>query len=88
MVEHRNTNGHAQGQEAFPALSICLAKGGWPMWGVSKKLAASPVTSTGSMPVPLSAIPGQNGLKPQLALSYDLPFGSKFPGGFSLQYWL
>jgi len=67
------------------AASISLPKGGGAIRGVGEKFAASPVTGTGSMTVPLSLSPGRSGFGPQLSLSYDSGSGNgPFGFGWSL----
>src|SRR6478609_7907634 len=75
--------------EAFStsAPAIGLPKGGGAIRGIGEKFAASPVTGTGSMSVPIATSPGRSGFGPQLALTYDSgagngPFG--FGWGLSL----
>lgn len=67
------------------APSITLPKGGGAIRGIGEKLAANPVTGTGSMTVPIATSPGRSGFSPQLSLSYDSGTGnSPFGFGWSL----
>src|SRR5438046_2259678 len=58
------------------APSISLPKGGGAIRGMGEKFAASPVTGTGSMTVPIATSPGRCGFGPQLSLSYDSGAGN------------
>src|SRR5262245_49492230 len=65
--------------------SISLPKGGGAIRGIGEKLAANPVTGTGSMTVPIATSPGRAGFGPQLSLSYDSGSGNgPFGFGWSL----
>jgi RHS repeat-associated protein len=66
-------------QVAAPQLT--LPKGGGAIRGIGEKFAASPVTGTGSMSVPIYSSPGRSGFGPQLSLSYDSGSGNG-PFGF------
>lgn len=55
---------------------LSLPKGGGAVRGIGEKIAAAPVTGTGSMSVPLNLSPGRSGFGPQLALSYDSGSGN------------
>src|SRR6476646_5948013 len=63
-----------------PALS--LPKAGGAIRGTGEKLAANPVTGTGSVTVPIAASPGRAGFGPRLSLSYDSGAGNG-PFGFA-----
>lgn len=62
-----------------PALS--LPKGGGAVRSIGEKFAASPVTGTGSLSVPVYTSPGRSQFSPQLTLSYDSGAGNG-PFGF------
>ena len=65
--------------------SISLPKGGGAIRGIGEKFATNPVTSTGSMTVPIATSPGRSGFGPQLSLSYDSGSGNgPFGFGWSL----
>ncbi|HEY9420618.1 MAG TPA: SpvB/TcaC N-terminal domain-containing protein, partial [Thermoanaerobaculia bacterium] len=67
------------------APSISLPKGGGAIRGIGEKLAANPVTGTGSTTIPLATSPGRSGFGPQLSLSYDSGSGNgPFGFGWSL----
>lgn len=68
---------------AAPALS--LPKGGGAVRGIGEKLAANPVTGTGTVSVPLSVSPGRSGFGPDLELRYDSGAGN---GPFGLGWTL
>src|SRR5262245_52966339 len=69
----------------FSAPSISLPKGGGAIRGIGEKFAASPVTGTGSLSVPIATPAGRGGLGPRLALSYDSGAGNgPFGFGWSL----
>src|SRR3954452_20502467 len=64
-----------------PTPTPALPKGGGAIRGLGEKLAANPVTGTGSLSVPLATSPGRSGLGPQLSLAYDSGSGNG-PFGF------
>jgi RHS repeat-associated protein len=66
-------------QSAAPV--VTLPKGGGAIRGMGEKFAASPVTGTGSMAVPIATSPGRSGFGPQLSLTYDSAAGNG-PFGF------
>jgi RHS repeat-associated protein len=70
-----------EGERRPAAPSISLPKGGGAVRGIGEKFAASPVTGTGTMSVPIAASPGRTGFGPQLSLSYDSGAGNG-PFGF------
>jgi hypothetical protein len=79
MASADNTN-RGEGELKSAAPSISLPKGGVAIRGIGEKLAANPVTGTGSMSVPIAVSPGRSGFSPELALGYDSgssngPFG-------------
>jgi RHS repeat-associated protein len=64
---------------------ISLPKGGGAIRGIGEKFAASPVTGTGSISVPIATSPGRSGFGPELSLSYDSGAGNgPFGFGWSL----
>ncbi len=67
------------------APAVSLPKGGGAIRGMGEKFAASPVTGTGSMTVPIAASPGRGGFGPQLSLTYDSGAGN---GPFGLGWQL
>ena len=70
-------------QVSAPTLS--LPKGGRAIRGMGESFAASLVTGTGSMSVPIATPPGRAGFGPQLSLSYDSGAGNgPFGFGWSL----
>jgi RHS repeat-associated protein len=74
--------GESPGEErslAVPAIS--LPKGGGAIRGIGEKFAATPVTGTGALTVPIATTPGRAGFGPRLALSYDSGAGNG-PFGF------
>src|SRR5688572_16022650 len=74
-------------RESFRAPSIQLPKGGGAIRGLGEKLAANPVTGTGSMNVPIATSPGRSGFGPQLSLSYDSASGNgPFGFGWSISF--
>ena len=65
--------------------SLSLPQGGGAIRGIGEKLAANPVTGTGSMTVPIATSPGRSGFGPQLTVSYDSGSGNgPFGFGWSL----
>ena len=65
--------------------SVALPKGGGAIRGIGEKFAASPVTGTGTMSVPVATSPGRSGFGPQLSLAYDSGAGNgPFGFGWSL----
>src|SRR4051812_19867730 len=80
----RQSDGEAAAPEPkgpFAAPTISLPKGGGAIRGMGEKIAANPVTGTGSMSVPIATSPGRSGFGPQLSLSYDSGAGNG-PFGF------
>lgn len=74
-----------EGAQRQATPSISLPKGGGAIRGIGEKLAANPVTGTGSMSVPIATSPGRSGFGPQLSLSYDSGAGNgPFGFGWSL----
>jgi hypothetical protein len=71
-AEHPSGDAHF----AVSAPKISLPKGGGAISGIGEKFAANPVTGTGSMTVPLFALPSRSGFGPQLSLSYDSGAGN------------
>ena len=69
----------AEPNQALP--SLALPKGGGAIRGIGEKLAANPVTGTGSLSVPIATSPGRSGFGPELALAYDSGSGN---GAFGL----
>ena len=73
---------------AAPAPSqprLGLPKGGGAIRGIGEKFAASPVTGSGTMSIPIAAAPGRAGFGPALSLSYDSGTGNgPFGFGWSL----
>jgi hypothetical protein len=74
-------SGSGTGQTGSPfgrmaAPNIQLPKGGGAIRGIGEKFAASPVTGTGSMTVPISVSPGRSDFGPQLTLTYDSGAGN------------
>src|SRR5258708_40060889 len=63
-----------------PLPSISLPKGGGAIRGIGEKLAANPVTGTGSLTVPIATSPCRSGPRPQLSLLYDSEAGSGASG--------
>ena len=63
--------------------SISLPKGGGVIRGMGEKLAANPLTGTGSMTVPIATSPGRCGFGPHFAFSCDS--GSDNVGELSAQ---
>ncbi|UQA60396.1 SpvB/TcaC N-terminal domain-containing protein [Polyangium aurulentum] len=69
--------------EAVKAPSPSLPKGGGAVRGLGEKFAASLVSGTGSLTVPIAVSPGRGGFGPELAVAYDSgggngPFGVGF----------
>src|SRR5438045_5925852 len=65
--------------------AVSLPKGGGAIRGIGEKVAANPVTGTGSLTVPIATSPGRSGFGPQLSLSYDSGSGNgPFGVGWSL----
>jgi RHS repeat-associated protein len=81
------TNG-APAQSSYAASqapTLTLPKGGGAIRSIGEKFAASPVTGTGSMSVPIASSLGRSGFGPQLSLSYDSGAGNgPFGFGWSL----
>jgi hypothetical protein len=72
-------------QGGVSAPTITLPKGGGAIHGMGEKFAASPVTGTGSMSVPIATSPGRSGFGLKLSLSYDSGAGNgPFGLGWSL----
>jgi hypothetical protein len=69
--------------EAVKAPSPSLPKGGGAVRGLGEKFAASLVSGTGNLTVPIAVSPGRGGFGPELAVAYDSgggngPFGVGF----------
>ncbi len=76
--------GAADGNQPSPP-TISLPKGGDAIRGMGEKIAANPVTGTGSLSVPIYTSPGRSDFGPQLSLSYDSGAGNGLFGwGWSL----
>ncbi len=70
---------------AFRLPSIVLPKGGGAIRGMGEKFAATPVSGTGSMSIPIAVPTGRAGFAPSLALRYDSASGNgPFGFGWSL----
>lgn len=54
-----------QSNDFVSDLSISLPKGGGAILGMGEKFAASPVTGTGSLTIPIALSPGRSGYSPQ-----------------------
>src|SRR4029079_13282110 len=65
--------------------TISLPRGGGAIRRIREKVAANPVSGSGSMNVPLVSSPGRSGFGPQLTLSYDSGTGN---GPFGLGWGL
>jgi hypothetical protein len=76
MVPTENTTKASEEKQGVSAPAITLPKGGGAIRGMGEKLAANPVTGTGSMSVPIATSPGRAGFGPQLSLSYDSGAGN------------
>jgi RHS repeat-associated protein len=81
MNSPESTRSTASNDERFSAPAASLPKGGGAIKGMGEKFAASPVTGTGSLTIPLPLSPGRSGFTPALALSYDSGSGNG-PYGF------
>jgi hypothetical protein len=80
----RDTNAPTGNAFSSPP-TISLPKGGGAIRGIDEKFAAHPVTSTGSMTVPIATSPGRSGFGPQLAPSCESGAGNgPFGFGWSL----
>lgn len=70
---------------AVSAPAIALPKGGGAIRGIGEKLAANPVTGTGTFSIPIATSPARGGFGPQLSLQYDSGAGNgPFGLGWSL----
>jgi RHS repeat-associated protein len=79
------TNPPAGEGNRISAPTISLPKGGGAIRGMGEKLAANPVTGTGSLSIPISTSSGRSGFGPQLSLAYDSGSGNgPFGLGWSL----
>lgn len=71
-------NPGSQARESFgpspPQLN--LPKGGGAIRGIGEKFAATPVTGTGALSLPIFVTPGRSGFSPKLTLSYDSGSGN------------
>lgn len=77
------TTSGAQQPSSVP--SISLPTGGGAIRGIGETFGSNPVTSTGSMTVPIPTSHGRAGFGPQLSLSYDSGSGNgPFGFGWSL----
>lgn len=74
-----NANAAPASGVQMPALE--LPKGGGAIRGMGEKFAASPVTGTGTVSIPITTSPGRSGAGPQLSLGYDSAAGNG-PFGF------
>lgn len=75
----------AAGKPGIAPLSISLRKGGDAIRGTGEKIAANPVTDTGSVTVTIATSPVRSGLGPQLSFSCDSDAGNgPFGFGWSL----
>jgi Salmonella virulence plasmid 65kDa B protein len=80
-----DANGGVAGDGSLAPPGISLPKGGSAIRGMGEKLAANPVTVTGSLSVPIYTSPGRSGFGPQLSLSYDSGAGNgPFGWGWNL----
>jgi hypothetical protein len=71
MLQDKKPAENRESQELLAAPSISPPKGGGAIRGIGEKFAANPVTSTGSVSVPIATSPGRAGFGAQLFLSYD-----------------
>jgi hypothetical protein len=62
-------NSSSQKQSSVSATAISLPKGGRAIRGIGEKIAANPLTGTGSMSVSITTSPGHSGFGPQLNLA-------------------
>ncbi|TMV44387.1 toxin [Paenibacillus mesophilus] len=82
MFERNQSDGNAADRgPGMAAPSISLPKGGGAIRGIAEKFAATPITGTGSMSIPLALSPGRSGFGPTLSLSYNSGSGNG-PYGF------
>jgi Salmonella virulence plasmid 65kDa B protein len=76
MLQDKKPAENRESQELLAAPSISPPKGGGAIRGIGEKFAANPVTSTGSVSVPIATSPGRAGFGAQLFLSFDSGAGN------------
>ena len=78
-------SGGVSGPSPFSVPEVSLPKGGGAVRGIGEKFAATAVTGTGALTVPIALTPGRDGFGPTLTLSYDSGTGNgPFGVGWSL----
>ena len=81
MVPTEETAEASEEKQGVSAPAITLPKAGGAIHGMGEKIAANPVTGTGSMRIPIATSPGRSGFGPGLSISYDSGAGN---GSFGL----
>jgi Salmonella virulence plasmid 65kDa B protein len=76
MLQDKKPAENRESQELLAAPSISPPQGGGAIRGIGEKFAANPVTSTGSVSVPIATSPGRAGFGAQLFLSFDSGAGN------------
>lgn len=76
FTKDTRNRGAAPEHQVVQAPAISHPKDGGAIRGIGEKVAANPVTGTGSMTVPIATSPGRAGFGPHLALSYDSGAGN------------
>ena len=78
-------SGGVSGPSPFSVPEVSLPKGGGAVRGIGEKFAATAVSGTGALTVPIALTPGRDGFGPTLTLSYDSGTGNgPFGVGWSL----
>jgi RHS repeat-associated protein len=70
-------DGVAPPNQAAPAQSISLPKGGGAIRGIGEKFSVNPVTGTGAFTVPIFTSPGRADFSPKLSLAYNSGAGNE-----------
>jgi len=81
MVPTEENAEASEEKQGVSAPAITLPKAGGAIHGMGEKIAANPVTGTGSMSIPIATSPGRSGFGPGLSISYDSGAGN---GSFGL----
>jgi RHS repeat-associated protein len=85
LIPNKQKSGTTEKSRSPAAPAIALPKGGGAIRSIGDTFAASPVTGTGSLSIPIATSPGRFSFGPELALSYDSGSGN---GSFGIGWQL